>query len=155
MKNKFLIYTIVITIIWMGIIYFFSAMPATTSHSGSKGLIRYVVKIVYRDESDKEITRKVNKLNYPVRKTAHVLEYLILTVLINSIFYNFFKDMLYCNLISSCISFFYACTDEIHQLFSLNRTALFSDVLVDSIGIVFGCLLFNYLYKKLVKKVYN
>ena len=153
MKNKLLIYSIIITIAWMGIIFLFSSMSATTSHAGSKGAIRYAVRSVNRKISEKEVNKIVNKLNYPVRKTAHVLEYLILTIFINSVAYNFFKDkLLHCNLLGFATSFIYACTDEIHQMFSLNRTALFSDVLVDTVGVLLGCLIFNKIYKKLSHK---
>ena len=39
------------------------------------------------------------------------------------------------------ICFLYACTDELHQLFSSGRSGQFDDVLLDSIGALLGILL--------------
>ncbi len=40
---------------------------------------------------------------------------------------------------------FYAITDEIHQLFVPGRTCAFSDVLINSAGILFACLIYGLL----------
>ena len=44
---------------------------------------------------------------------------------------------------SITLSFLYACTDEIHQIFVPGRSAQFRDVLIDTLGASFGCLLIH------------
>ena len=44
-------------------------------------------------------------------------------------------------LLALCSSFLYACTDELHQLFVSGRSGQFTDVLIDTLGALFGCLL--------------
>lgn len=46
------------------------------------------------------------------------------------------------------LTFLYACLDELHQYFIFGRTCSWFDVLVDSIGIILGFLLY-YFYKKI------
>ena len=41
------------------------------------------------------------------------------------------------------LSFLYACTDELHQIFVPGRSAQFRDVLIDTLGASFGCLLIH------------
>ena len=42
---------------------------------------------------------------------------------------------------------FYAVTDEIHQMFVTARYSSFTDVLIDSSGVIFGILFFVFLFK--------
>ena len=46
-------------------------------------------------------------------------------------------------IMSITLSFLYACTDEIHQIFVPGRSAQFRDVLIDTLGAIFGCLLIH------------
>lgn len=150
MKSKLLLYlTILITLIWMVIIYSFSASPSEESNSKSKEIIRYVVEIVHKEKSKKEIELEVNKLNKPVRKIAHASVYFVLANFLNSLLCTIKKNKLkLCNIISVIICFIYACTDEFHQTFVTNRTGQISDVLIDTFGAIIGCLVFNFIYKK-------
>ena len=68
--------TIVISIIiWLVVIFTFSAMDAVKSNIQSKGVINKVVeKVQATNEGDNQAIDKnktVNKLNKPVRKFAH------------------------------------------------------------------------------------
>ncbi|MBB1503242.1 VanZ family protein, partial [Candidatus Saccharibacteria bacterium] len=53
---------------------------------------------------------------------------------------------------SILLSFLYACTDEIHQIFVPGRSAQFRDVLIDTLGASFGTLI-AYLIIKLITKI--
>ena len=44
-------------------------------------------------------------------------------------------------IISIGIGFLYACSDEFHQLFVPGRTAKFTDVLIDTSGVIVGSIL--------------
>lgn len=53
---------------------------------------------------------------------------------------------------SILLSFLYACTDEIHQIFVPGRSAQFRDVLIDTLGASLGTLI-AYLILKLITKI--
>ena len=46
----------------------------------------------------------------------------------------------------------YAVTDELHQLFVPGRAGMISDVLIDSLGVLFGCFLIYALFRIFRKK---
>ena len=50
------------------------------------------------------------------------------------------------------LSFLYACTDELHQIFVPGRSAQFRDVLIDTLGASFGAII-TYLIIKLFAKI--
>lgn len=75
-----------------------------------------------------------------IRKLAHMSEYALLTL---SLIYGFYKNNFSLKnvfIYSSIISFFYACFDEFHQLFINERAGQITDVMIDSIGILFAVL---------------
>lgn len=154
MKSKILFcLSILFVIFWMIVIFFFSEAPSEKSNSGSKTIIRNTLNFIYPDKDDKEIERIVIKLNKPVRKCAHATVYFILANSVNSVVCVFKKNRLYlCNLISLIVCFLYACTDEYHQTFVSHRTGQFSDVLIDSFGALIGCLVFDFVYKLIIKR---
>ena len=74
-------------------------------------------------------------LSFPVRKCAHITEYAVfyLTVLYGM---GQWEQKRKPWLIKSfAVTFFYACTDEFHQLFVLGRAGRLTDVLIDCIGV--------------------
>lgn len=91
-----------------------------------------------------------------VRKMAHVTEFLLLTLcailaLRKAHGVTPFKTVI----IAGVIAVVYASTDEIHQLFVNGRHGCFTDVLVDSIGVVIACTLYFFINKILVKNIKN
>lgn len=87
----------------------------------------------------------LSTLIFLVRKTAHFTEYAIL----GALFYLNVIQLPKLNRYSKKIllpiffSFLYACTDEIHQIFVPGRSAQFRDILIDTLGASFGCLLIH------------
>lgn len=87
----------------------------------------------------------LNTLIFLVRKTAHFTEYAIL----GALFYLNVIQLPKLNrypkkiLLPIFFSFLYACTDEIHQIFVPGRSAQFRDILIDTLGASFGCLLIH------------
>ena len=81
-----------------------------------------------------------------VRKTAHFLEYLILGILV----INVLKDHLKINkktlLYALLFCVVYAISDEIHQLFSAERTCRILDVFIDSLGASLGIFVYLVIY---------
>lgn len=89
----------------------------------------------------------MNKLNNLIRKYAHVVVYLVLGMLVMNAFVvsgirgckTFVFSLTFC--------FFYAASDEIHQLFVPGRGAKATDVLIDSIGALIGIGLYKFIFK--------
>lgn len=152
MKSKYLfILTILFTVLWMGVIFSFSNASSDESNDSSMGVIRYVVKKIYRDKDDSEIEKIVIKVNKPFRKLAHASVYFVLANFICSIVIVFKDKIKMCIIISLIICFLFACTDEWHQTFINQRTGQFSDVLIDTLGALVGCFVFNMIIKKIRK----
>lgn len=137
-------YKLILIIIWMIVIFMFS--NHTGKHSGelSNSIIDNTIVKVYEvfngnvsDDQRKEI---INKYSYPVRKLAHFTEFFILGVLC----FTFFKDFTRHYIIYSIlVCFLYACSDEIHQIFSVDRGPSFIDVLIDTFGSICSIFLMN------------
>jgi len=141
-KKEFII---VILIFWMLLIFSFSNQNVTNSISLSdkvtSKMIDVVVKIQGKEISPIEKNKMVKNTRVVVRKTAHFTEYFVLGILVFKIFeiYGISNTFLYAIL----FCFLYACSDEIHQLFSDGRTAKFLDVFIDTSGSILSI---GYLY---------
>ena len=131
-KNTKKIINIVLLILWLVIIFYFSNQPGNLSSSLSDNL----TLLIFNNITD--------FLIFIVRKIAHISEYFILAILM----YNVFKDYLSSKksyLITFILSILYACSDEIHQLFVVGRECLPRDVVIDAIGVILA-LIFIKLY---------
>ena len=148
----------ILVILWMLIIFLFSNMSSETSNNSSMKIINNTIKettelaestgIIDEKPTDKEIKSLVKDLNLPLRKFAHSTVYFILSVLLILTLKELFKDKKKVIILTLVISFIYACTDEIHQLFIFGRTGHFTDVLIDMIGVIISCLIYFILNKK-------
>ena len=79
-----------------------------------------------------------------VRTMAHFSEFACLSFFINNLFVAY-KEKL--NPVVACaLSFFYAITDEIHQIFVPGRACQFLDMMVDLAGIVSGMVVYAVIY---------
>ena len=75
-----------------------------------------------------------DSLHIIIRKGAHMSEYALLACTYAYGFYNNQYRLDKVCLYSLSATFFYACTDELHQLFVGGRTGQFTDVLIDTTG---------------------
>ncbi len=111
---------------WLILIFYFSNQPGSISSD----LSNHVLKTILNNLAISNFTVLVGIL----RKLAHFSEYFILSFLTLNLVkqykvvspYDFILVMFFC--------FFYASSDEFHQLFIENRTASFLDVLLDYSG---------------------
>lgn len=85
-----------------------------------------------------------------IRTLAHFSEFACLSFFMNNLFVSY-KDKL-TPVIACTLSFLYAITDEIHQIFVPERACQFQDMMVDLAGIVSGMAVYVVIYA-LVKKV--
>ena len=77
---------IVLTVLWMGLIFFMSAQNADASNEMSGRTVRFVEQVFFPDWGtlpSEEYAARHQSLTYLVRKTAHFTEYLILGVFLS------------------------------------------------------------------------
>lgn len=129
---------VTILIIWMVVIFGFSNQNVVSSLSLSdkvaSTIIDVVVKVKKKEITPQEKTKMIKNTRVVIRKTAHFTEYFILGILVFKIFemYGVQRTLVY----SIIFCFLYACSDELHQLFSDGRSAKVLDVLIDTGGSV-------------------
>lgn len=131
-------------LIWMYVIFQFSAQNATNSHAASDHVVNILQRIVYimtgKDVSVILATGSYRVyIEYAVRKCAHMFIYFVLSINVMLLLFTYQKmSMIKRMSISIVICFLYACTDEFHQRFSAGRGSSFRDVLIDTSGAAFG-----------------
>lgn len=154
MKIK-IILNIILIIIWLFIIFSFSAEDATKSEHRSDEVIINAVETITREEIPENQRQKIiDEYIVIVRKSAHFFLYFILAIIVFTLYKRIFglnsKTFIY----TIIFCFIYACSDEIHQLFINGRTARIFDVFVDTTGAILSTTLltiFSLLLKKLKK----
>lgn len=101
-------------------------------------------QIFFRDFNDWDLQEQVafaQKIDHPVRKTAHATEYAILGMLLFGAAYQTREQRRRTAVLSWGIGTFYAATDEIHQIFVPGRSGQITDVMIDSSGVAVGVLI--------------
>ena len=135
--------SIVLLLLWMTVIFMFSSSGSVKSNNTSGQVISSAISVkdkVTSKETKPEAKKKiVKKLNYSVRKSAHVFEYFVLGVLALNVFdaFNVKRKVLFAIIL--CV--LYAASDEFHQLFVPGRSGRVTDVLIDGCGAVIGTLI--------------
>lgn len=135
--KKFL--KLVFLIAWMGLIFYFSSQPALDSENTSNLVSEIIYKIyafVLVNVEHLSESEFMNLYVQPIRKLAHFTEFMVLGILsyINIEEYKKDKIFIYALLFSGL----YAISDEIHQLFVLNRYCSIKDMLIDISGSLLG-----------------
>ena len=130
--------SVLLVIIWMIVIFIFSNYNGEISAMQSEGLLSRILMLIH-------YTGNTDILRYLIRKCAHITEYLILGILVyNACKYNCLNNIIKLSLI---VCILYACSDEIHQLFIIDRSGQIYDVLIDSIGSSLGIFLMHKIRK--------
>lgn len=141
--------SIILLLLWMTVIFMFSSSGSVKSNDTSGKVISSAISVkdkVTNNETKPETKKKiVKKLNYSVRKSAHVFEYFVLGVLALNVFdaFNVKRKVLFAIIL--CV--LYAASDEFHQLFT-GRTASVTDVLLDSAASIVGIYLLNLIFSR-------
>lgn len=129
-----------LSIVVMGIIFWFSNQNGEESLKQSNFILQYLKEIL-------------EVFNLDVRKLAHFTIYLIL----GSCYFLSFKTLdKRAATMSLGLVFLYACTDEFHQGFIPGRGPSFKDVLIDTFGGFLGIislLLLRFFYKKTYNQI--
>ena len=129
---------------WLILIFCLSAQPANDSTVTSNfvgELIYKLYSLIVSKDNTIDIALFLQKYISVIRKLAHFTEFAILGILF---YINF--DLFHTNkrlILSIMFSVIYAISDEIHQLFVVNRHCSVNDIFIDSIGAISGILLFH------------
>lgn len=86
------------------------------------------------DTDDETRAVLIEKLQFPIRKGAHMTEYAVFTCTVMFALYVCGLRSGFMYLTAVAVTFVYAASDEIHQLFVPGRSGQFTDVLIDTAG---------------------
>ncbi len=147
-KYRYLIW--ILPVLAAILIYCFSAQSGEESSQLSNGVVLKLLDVLSRWNPSLEPAVFLERMSTPVRKAAHITEYLIFYfTLLLAYHVSGFRRFRWvgCSVLTA---FLYACTDEIHQLFVSGRAGRFTDVLIDCSGIaVFSvCFVFVRFYRQ-------
>lgn len=142
MKTKKII-SIILVILWMGLIFKMSSYNGIDSGNQSGFIVNFIANIFNINNLD--------IISFIVRKIAHLSEYLILGILVHNLIKNYNKK----TFIAILICIIYAISDEIHQIFVPGREFKLLDICIDSLGSIIGIYMYKYIlyiinkYKKI------
>lgn len=156
-EKKFTVRQIIfllLVLVWMAVIFRFSARNADLSTEDSVRVGRIAAEMLvpsYEDMTPAEQYSFALKIDHPVRKTAHATEYLLLCVFLTGALMPAGIERIRWKRHAAAwgVSSVYAVTDEIHQIFVPGRSCEVKDMLIDSSGAALGMLLsalFLYLF---------
>ncbi|SEQ24192.1 VanZ like family protein [Lachnospiraceae bacterium NE2001] len=150
----------ILSFIMMITIFVFSARDAEDSTRDSHKVgktIGYIREYDFENWTADAQERYASRLDHPIRKTAHFLEYMTLGILLFGAIYDSpydhvdekkndqdaeNKGLMKLNvknaLIPWCITTLYAATDEFHQLFVSGRSGGPIDIIIDGTGALVG-----------------
>ena len=144
-KKKFRI-LLILTVLWMAVIFYFSSQPADESTETSLRVGTAIGQMVvpgFLELPQSQQRSYAESIEFPVRKTAHATEYAILGALFTGIFVALGRR--YTWQMGWVFGALYAATDEFHQLFVPGRSGQLTDVVLDSVGCLVGCVLIGLL----------
>ncbi len=145
-----------LAIVWMCIIFAFSAQPKEESGAVSASFTYHMVSstrtFFHLELSDARVKEISDAIEGFIRKAAHMAEFGIMSVLLYIWVGQWEMGFLRRAGTAAGATAVYAATDEIHQLFVPGRAGRFSDVCIDSAGAVAGVVVFA-LFVRIVKHV--
>ena len=142
-KNIIRVILIVLLIATFVRIFCFSSQDGEKSSSVSRkvttAVTQNVKKIQDMDSKERELT--LNKIEHVIRKIAHFSIYTLVGILMMALMstYDISKNKQI--LVSILVGIIYATSDEIHQYFIPGRSAMVTDVLIDTAGVCLGVLI--------------
>ena len=144
---------LLLTLLWVAVIFSFSLQPATTSSEVSRGVGEWLVETFAPFLSERLEAMPVEQLEFLhtlLRKAGHFSEFFVLgvlamlSVLQTKVRYRLLSALSFCALV--------AAVDETIQLFVSGRSGQVTDVVLDSVGALCGIVVFVRVRKIFVKK---
>lgn len=126
---------IILVIICLVSIFMFSSDTGDSSSTKSDGIIIKTFEFLKgRRLKYFEKEKYIDTYVVFIRKSAHFFIYFLLGVLVLSLLKEYKSFTFLLVIYATLFVFFYACSDEVHQLFVTGRSGEFLDVLLDSLG---------------------
>ena len=141
--NKRFTIFLLIYILWTLFIFSFSMQTGEESAAVSGGIVASLIEWFFGPEF-----AYAAELEHLIRKAAHFTEYFVLGVLLSSTIRETKCKKLV--LAPWGIGTLIAACDETIQLFSNGRSGQLSDVMLDSAGVVCGCLFLHFFISKIL-----
>lgn len=140
----------------LSLIFSFSAQNGDTSGGLSETITTYVLEtynfFFHPESAPNVLVNRMDFIHFLIRKTAHVSEYFALCMSLLLPLNRVLNKKRNVLLISAIASVVFAALDEYHQTFIPGRMGSIKDVLIDSIGITFACIVF-YLACTFINKI--
>lgn len=142
-------FSFVPALMMMYLIFSFSAQDGTTSGNLSYKVSEIIVESANEafelNWSDSEINYYIERIHHPVRKLAHMTEYFLLAVSVSFPLYVYGVRGLWLPILAGGICVGFAALDEYHQSFVAGRGPSKKDVGIDSIGVLAGVLVVQFI----------
>ncbi len=156
-KKIFRVLCLIFIILICALIFSMSAKNGDASNNISGSFIRTVVDFLNKDfknlPTDEQLLI-INNYQFFVRKAAHFSIYAALGFFAVGFLDTFIKfRYLKAAVCSLLFVFLYAVSDEIHQLFTLDRSGQITDVILDSCGGIFGIILMSLIVRAVLKNL--
>lgn len=132
------IFSILAVMAVMGIIFYLSAQNGEESTQTS-GFVGELLALIFKGDVAQDV----------LRTFAHFSEYAVLGFLMYNVFYSF--NVKFAPIVSAALSWAYAWSDEIHQLFVPQRAFQLFDLAVDLCGIILGTSIIFILFRVINK----
>lgn len=150
--TRFSVVCFVLMLVWMAVIFLFSAQAGEESAVPSSWLADRLVRLLsfwYDGLSEPMQQLWYSRFTFLIRKTAHMSEYAVLAALAlcwlrGSFGFSERKNAALAFLLSTV----YAATDEFHQIFVAGRAGRLSDVLIDASGAALTIFLLVFVVRK-------
>lgn len=146
-----------LALLWMGLIFWFSAQPSEESANMSHRVGRMAGELFvpgfshWPEQKQEDFAAAID---YPLRKCAHASEYAVLAVLLFLMFASYQPSVKRGLALAFFTAAVYAASDEFHQLFVPGRSGQARDVIIDSIGALVGCGV-SFLIARIGKRIWS
>lgn len=140
-KEQIKVLKIMLIIIWMIIIFAFSAQQGGESGDTSRKFTIAIIRIITGKNLELD-NQFVEEIQFFIRKMAHFSIYALGGFLIMNYEYTTEKAMKQKILYSTICGGIYAITDEMHQFFIPGRSANILDVGIDTLGVITGVIIY-------------
>lgn len=155
--NIYRIVLIILLICTFSVIFGFSSQDSKKSSSLSRRVTELITNNIkwIQEKPKQEKEQIIKQIHIKIRKIAHFSIYTILGIVLMAIFSTTKAKALNRLSASLIIGIILATSDEIHQCFVPGRGPLFTDVVIDSLGVLYGILvviLIQKIYVRIVAK---
>ncbi|MDE6833367.1 MAG: VanZ family protein [Ruminococcus sp.] len=143
MKRKIFI---ILALAVMVLIFRFSMQNSSESSGISSKVTDFILNKFVRDLSADKKKNFLEDAEYIIRKLAHFSIYTVLGFCISSAVGRR-RILSVGSMITVFIGFIYACSDELHQYFVSGRSCRFTDVIIDTSGVITGIIISVVLFR--------